>query len=71
MGGFKPSVEHEWSDGWVYDPESGKTYSARMALESATLLRLRGYIGIPLLGSTQLWTRTGPVAHCLQPGAAR
>lgn len=67
MGGFKPAGEHEWSGGWIYDPESGDTYHARMALEADGRLRLRGYIGIPLFGETQLWTRSGPITPCAPP----
>jgi uncharacterized protein (DUF2147 family) len=46
-----------WGEGRIYDPDSGKTYQATMTLEEADALRLRGYIGIPLLGASQLWRR--------------
>lgn len=48
-----------WVEGHVYDPESGDTYHASITLEDANHLRLRGYIGIPLLGQSQVWTRAG------------
>jgi uncharacterized protein (DUF2147 family) len=67
MGGFKPTGAREWGGGWIYDPESGDTYHARMALEQDGRLRLRGYVGIPLFGETQTWTRSGPVAPCTPP----
>jgi uncharacterized protein (DUF2147 family) len=57
LGGFKQISEREWGDGWIYDPENGKTYKAQMTLATDTSLKLRGYVGIPLLGETQLWTR--------------
>jgi uncharacterized protein (DUF2147 family) len=60
LKGFKPSGEREWDDGSVYDPDNGKTYRANMALADNGALRLRGYIGIPLLGQTQVWTRAAP-----------
>lgn len=60
LGGFKPAGANEWNDGWIYSPENGKTYSAQMTLESATVLKLRGYVGIPLFGETQTWTRADP-----------
>jgi uncharacterized protein (DUF2147 family) len=48
----------QWSGGQVLDPESGKIYRASLALEDGgTKLRLRGYIGIPLLGRTEYWMR--------------
>jgi uncharacterized protein (DUF2147 family) len=47
-----------WSGGQVLDPETGKIYRASMALEDGgKQLRLRGYIGIPLLGRTERWVR--------------
>ncbi len=57
LGGFKQTSEHEWSDGWIYNPENGKIYHAKITLATDTSLKLRGYIGIPLFGETQLWTR--------------
>jgi len=46
-----------WSGGFVYDPNSGKTYRAKLKLTSQNTLKLRGYIGISLLGRTETWTR--------------
>lgn len=45
-----------WKDGKIYDPESGKTYSAKMKL-NGNVLDLRGYIGFSALGRTSSWTR--------------
>lgn len=47
----------QWSDGKIYDPESGKTYSSFMKLENKNQINLRGYIGISLFGRTSEWTR--------------
>ena len=59
MGSMKPAGDTpgKWQDGWVYDPESGNTYSGTIRLEGPNTLRLRGYVGIPLLGRTEIWTR--------------
>lgn len=46
-----------WEDGKVYDPESGKTYSAKASLEDLDTLELRGYVGVPMFGRTSTWTR--------------
>lgn len=43
--------------GTVTDPQDGKTYTAELWLDDAGDLRLRGYIGLPLFGSTQHWTK--------------
>ena len=48
--------EFELRDGkWqgkLYDPETGKTYSANITVSRRGNLRMRGYIGTPLLGRT-------------------
>ncbi|MEY4594263.1 MAG: hypothetical protein RIQ47_673 [Bacteroidota bacterium] len=46
----------EWTDGTIYDPKNGKTYSCTMTLEDGRL-NVRGYIGISLIGRTAVWTR--------------
>jgi uncharacterized protein (DUF2147 family) len=42
--------------GTITNPEDGRTYKTRLSLDDAGRLRLRGYLGIPLFGSTQIWT---------------
>ncbi len=54
--GFTHSGD-ELIGGTIYDPHTGKTYKAKMTLENKDLLRMRGYIGIPLFGETREWTR--------------
>ncbi|MBV9655608.1 MAG: DUF2147 domain-containing protein [Acetobacteraceae bacterium] len=44
-------------DGNIRDPRDGKVYSARMRLDDEGRLLLRGYVLVPLFGSTQTWTR--------------
>jgi len=46
--------------GKIYDPESGNTYSSRMETDGARL-KMRGYIGLPMLGRTQFFE---PVTNC-------
>ncbi len=55
--GFSFEGDDEWTGGKVYDPESGDTYSGKMTLKDPHTLRLRGYVLIPLLGRTEVWTR--------------
>jgi uncharacterized protein (DUF2147 family) len=48
----------EWGGGEILDPETGKTYKAKMKLtDDGTKLVLRGYIGISLFGRSQTWMR--------------
>jgi len=42
--------------GKLYDPKSGKTYTGSMTREGDKL-KLRGYVGIPLFGRTETWSR--------------
>ena len=59
LSGFTYEGDGRWSGGTIYDPANGKTYKARMSLDSAgdDTLDLRGYVGIPLFGRTTTWTR--------------
>lgn len=54
--GFKPSGPDRAEGGRLYDPESGKTYTGSMTRDG-NKLKLRGYVGIPLFGRTEVWTR--------------
>lgn len=47
----------KWIDGNIYDPKSGKLYSCNMTLKSNGDLSMRGYIGVSLLGRTEVWKR--------------
>jgi uncharacterized protein (DUF2147 family) len=47
----------EYVDGYCYNPRDGNVYRVKMKVESATTLKLRGYLAVPLLGQTQEWTR--------------
>jgi uncharacterized protein (DUF2147 family) len=43
------------SQGRITDPRDGKVYNAQLWVDGAGKLHLRGYIGVPLLGKTQVW----------------
>ena len=52
--------DDEWEDGTIYDPKSGKTYSCYMEFpdeDNKDRLKVRGYIGVSLLGRTDYWER--------------
>jgi uncharacterized protein (DUF2147 family) len=59
LTGFRRLEANRWDDGLIYSPENGKTYHATLTLDG-NLLKLRGYIGIPLFGETQTWRRADP-----------
>lgn len=47
----------KWTDGNIYDPKSGKLYSCNMTLKDNGDLSMRGYVGVSLLGRTEVWKR--------------
>lgn len=56
MSGFR-HVEGVWKGGRIYDPETGKTYKCVLRIGEDGTLRVRGYVGISLLGRTTVWER--------------
>lgn len=65
MTGFRQTEPGHWEDGAIYDPESGNTYHGTIKLQADGTLRLHGYIGISLLGRSEVWTRfTKPIPSC-------
>ena len=46
-----------WEGGTILDPTKGKVYKCTLSLEGKDKLKLRGYVGISLLGRTQYWER--------------
>ncbi|MDP7416495.1 MAG: DUF2147 domain-containing protein [Desulfobacterales bacterium] len=54
--GFKHKDKNRWTHGKIYDPNNGKTYSCKIKLVDNEL-KLRGYIGISLIGRTTVWTK--------------
>lgn len=57
--GFKKDpASSRWINGKVLDPRSGNAYSARMeTVEGGRQLKVRGYLGSPVLGANVYWTR--------------
>ncbi|HEY9113536.1 MAG TPA: DUF2147 domain-containing protein [Bacteroidales bacterium] len=51
--------DDEWEDGKIYDPKSGKTYSCYIEFYEGNKdkLKVRGFIGVSLIGKTTYWTR--------------
>jgi uncharacterized protein (DUF2147 family) len=59
LRGLMPLGDGTWGNGRIYDPASGNTYTCYLALDGDDRVRLRGYVGIPLLGRTTTWARVG------------
>ena len=50
--------DDEYAGGHILDPNNGKVYKSKMSLiDDGKKLKLRGYIGVPMLGRTQIWLR--------------
>lgn len=57
LTGLKAKQTH-WGNGEILDPENGKVYSCYVrTAANGTKLEVHGYIGIPLLGRSQMWER--------------
>jgi len=55
---FLPGSEvNVWEGGTIYNPEDGETYKSVMTLLSRDELKVRGYVGLPLFGKSQIWSR--------------
>jgi len=53
---------HEDSDGalaggTIYEPDTGRTYKCHIETLDHDRLKVRGFIGVSLLGRSQVWTR--------------
>ena len=55
---FTFNGKDEWSGGSIYDPKNGKTYKCYIQFESANKLKIRGYVGVSLLGRNTFWTKS-------------
>ena len=54
----KGDSEGLWDGGTILDSVEGKVYKVRMQpADGGKKLEVRGYIGMPMLGRTQTWTR--------------
>jgi uncharacterized protein (DUF2147 family) len=54
---FTYAGKNEWSEGTIYDPENGSTYSCVIKMTDENTLDIRGYIGIKTFGRTDIWKR--------------
>ena len=53
---FENEGEGEWA-GQIFNRENGKTYSCVISLLDPDRLEVRPYIGLHLIGKTQVWRR--------------
>ena len=51
------SKKERWDEGSIYDPDNGKTYKCKIKLNKDGTLKIRGFIGVSIIGRTTKWTR--------------
>jgi uncharacterized protein (DUF2147 family) len=51
----KPVGPHLWK-GHILDPRNGKLFGVELHLDPRGNLALRGFLGLPVFGQTQIWT---------------
>lgn len=54
---FVYTDKNEWSEGTIYDPENGNTYSCTIKMTDDNTIEIRGFIGVSALGRTDIWKR--------------
>ncbi len=54
---FQYTDKNEWTEGTIYDPENGNTYSCIIKMTDENTLDIRGFIGVSVLGRTDIWKR--------------
>jgi len=55
--GLAPTGPAEWSGGSILDPNDGRTYRLSATYEPDDTLRARIFIGVPILGKTEILKR--------------
>ncbi|HKR04032.1 MAG TPA: DUF2147 domain-containing protein [Bacteroidia bacterium] len=58
---FVYDEDNLWTDGTIYDPDGGKTYSCKITMLNNQSIEVRGYVGISLFGRTETWKRCADV----------
>ena len=59
-----PGAAPEWNGGEIYDPTRGRTYDAVVHLDGPDRLRVRGFLGLRVLGRSTTWLRVGAEGEC-------
>lgn len=57
LSNFSYAGDGVWEDGTVFDPRSGRSYKCKLYMNSSNRLELRAYMGISLIGKSQIWSR--------------
>ena len=55
--GFKKQPDGTWSDGTVYVPDHGMSFSGEAEVLGPNHVKVSGYVLLPIFGSSEVWTR--------------
>lgn len=67
--GFTKQPDGTWGGGNVYVPDLGMSFSGYAQILSPTQIEVRGYVFLPLFGSTEVWSKVAePPYHCERDG---
>ena len=58
LTGFSSKKAASYRGGRIYNLCDGKIYKAILTLLDDGTLKIRGYVGVPALGQSQVWTRS-------------
>ena len=57
VSGFKKQSDSSWGGGTVYVSDQGTSYSGVAKVLSPTKVEVTGYIGLPIFGASEVWTK--------------
>ncbi|SFH64405.1 DUF2147 domain-containing protein [Albimonas pacifica] len=68
--GLQPDGNGGWRGGRLYYPKHGRSYSIDLSPLPDGDMRMRAYLGLPVLGRTETWSRaSAPLPACGEPAA--
>lgn len=59
MSDFTFNGKDTWADGSLYSPEDGREVRAKLSMLKNGSLKIRGFIGVSLVGKTRIFTPVG------------
>ena len=60
INGLEANGKDGWENGKFYYPKMGRSFDLDIELKSDDAIEIRAYLGIPLLGKAETWTRAEP-----------
>jgi uncharacterized protein (DUF2147 family) len=57
IGDVSPVGKNKWDNGWIYDPDSDKTYDVELTPTGSDTLKVVGYAGTKWLSKSFTWKR--------------